>query len=140
MAANGVAARCGRAIARFSSPDVLLRMLLLHVARGYSLRETVVRAKLANWTDIFKGSEFFFGPFAEILYSIEPGFLARAKLFGMEAFEYLKTDPKTARLFDAAMTGMSALVGPVVAGHTISANGKASWTWEAETAFCWRQF
>jgi len=37
---------------RFPSPDVLLRMLLLHVARGYSLRETVVRAKLANWTDI----------------------------------------------------------------------------------------
>lgn len=36
----------------FSSPDVLLRMLLLHVARGYSLRETVARAKLANWTDI----------------------------------------------------------------------------------------
>jgi hypothetical protein len=34
------------------SPDVLLRMLMLHVARGYSLRETVVRAKLANWTDI----------------------------------------------------------------------------------------
>jgi hypothetical protein len=36
----------------FPSPDVLLRMLLLHVVRGYSLRETVVRAKLANWTDI----------------------------------------------------------------------------------------
>jgi hypothetical protein len=36
----------------FPSPDVLLRMLLLHVARGYSLRETVVRAKLANWTDV----------------------------------------------------------------------------------------
>ena len=36
----------------FPSPDVLLRMLLLHVARGYSLRETVVRAKLANWTHI----------------------------------------------------------------------------------------
>jgi len=28
----------------FPSPDVLLRMLLLHVARGYTLRETVVRA------------------------------------------------------------------------------------------------
>jgi hypothetical protein len=27
-------------------------MLLLHVARGYSLRETVVRAKLAKWIDI----------------------------------------------------------------------------------------
>jgi hypothetical protein len=36
----------------FPSRDVLLRMLMLHVARGYSLRETVVRAKLANWTDI----------------------------------------------------------------------------------------
>ena len=36
----------------FHRLDVLLRMLTLHVARGYSLRETVVRAKLANWTDI----------------------------------------------------------------------------------------
>jgi hypothetical protein len=36
----------------FASTDVLLRMLLLHVGRGYSLRETVLRAKLANWTDI----------------------------------------------------------------------------------------
>jgi hypothetical protein len=36
----------------FPSPDVLLRILLLHVALGYSLRETVVRAKLAKWTDI----------------------------------------------------------------------------------------
>jgi Dimerisation domain len=38
---------------------------------------------------IFRGSEFLFGPFAEILYSIETGLPARAKLFGMEAFEYL---------------------------------------------------
>ena len=37
---------------RFSSPDVLLRTLMLHVAWGYSLRETVVRARLANWADI----------------------------------------------------------------------------------------
>jgi hypothetical protein len=65
---------------------------------------------------IFRGSQFLFGPFAEILYSIETELPARAKLFGMEAFEYLKTDPETARLFDDAMTGMSALVGPVVAG------------------------
>src|SRR5712692_980543 len=36
----------------FPSLDVLLRTLMLHVARGYSLRETVVRAKLANWADI----------------------------------------------------------------------------------------
>jgi hypothetical protein len=37
---------------RFPSPDVLLRTLMLHVAWGYSLRESVVRAKLAKWTDI----------------------------------------------------------------------------------------
>ena len=36
----------------FPSPEVLLRMLMPHFARGYSLRETVVRAQLANWTDI----------------------------------------------------------------------------------------
>ena len=36
----------------FSSPGVLLRTLLLHVARGYSLRETALRAKLANWADV----------------------------------------------------------------------------------------
>src|SRR5258705_9178343 len=36
----------------FPSPEVLLRMLMLHAARGYSLRETVVRARLANWTDV----------------------------------------------------------------------------------------
>ena len=36
----------------FRSPDALLRTLLLHVARGYSLRETTVQAKLANWADV----------------------------------------------------------------------------------------
>jgi len=36
----------------FPSPDVLLRTRLLPVARGYSLRETIVRAKLANWAHI----------------------------------------------------------------------------------------
>jgi len=64
---------------------------------------------------IFRGSEFFFGPFAEILYSIETGLAASTKMYGMEAFEYLKTDPETARIFDDAMTSMSELVAPVVA-------------------------
>jgi hypothetical protein len=36
----------------FSSPQMLLRTLLLHVARGYSLRETAARAKLAHWADV----------------------------------------------------------------------------------------
>jgi hypothetical protein len=64
---------------------------------------------------IFRGSEFIFGPFGEILYSIETGLAARAKIYGMEVFEYLKTDPETARVFDDAMTNMSTLLGPAVA-------------------------
>ena len=36
----------------FPSPGALLRTLLLHVGRGYSLRETAVRAKLAHWADV----------------------------------------------------------------------------------------
>ncbi len=33
----------------------------------------------------------------------------------MEVFDYLKTHPETARIFDDAMTNMSTLVGPIVA-------------------------
>ena len=36
----------------FSSPDALLRTLLLHIARGHSLREAALRAKLADWADV----------------------------------------------------------------------------------------
>ena len=36
----------------FSSADVLLRTLLLHVGNGFSLRETALRAKLADWADV----------------------------------------------------------------------------------------
>jgi hypothetical protein len=55
---------------------------------------------------IFRGSEFIFGPCGEILYSIEAGLAARAKIYGMEAFDYLKTHPETAGIFDDAMTSM----------------------------------
>jgi len=36
----------------FSSAETLLHTLLLHIARGFSLRETVVQAKLANLADV----------------------------------------------------------------------------------------
>jgi hypothetical protein len=36
----------------FSSADMLLRTLLLHVGNGFSLRETSLRAKLADWADV----------------------------------------------------------------------------------------
>jgi hypothetical protein len=41
-----------RRIRGFESADQLLRTLLLHVARGYSLRETAAQAKLAGLADI----------------------------------------------------------------------------------------
>lgn len=65
---------------------------------------------------IFRGSELFFGPFAEILYSVRTGEPARTKVFGMDGWEYLKQHPEQARVFDDAMTDMSAIVGPMVAG------------------------
>ena len=64
---------------------------------------------------IFRGSELFFGPFAEILYSVRTGEPARTKVFGMDGWEYLKQHPEQARIFDDAMTEMSAIVGPMVA-------------------------
>jgi hypothetical protein len=36
----------------FPSEESLMRTLLMHIARGYSLRETVVRAKAANVADV----------------------------------------------------------------------------------------
>lgn len=41
-----------RTLRRFSSAEAILRTLLLHVARGYSLRETVVRAKASGLADV----------------------------------------------------------------------------------------
>src|SRR3954454_24952152 len=35
-----------------TAPDILLRVFLLHVGKGYSLRETSVRAKKAGLTEI----------------------------------------------------------------------------------------
>jgi hypothetical protein len=66
-------------------------------------------------TFIFRGSEFFFAPYGEILHSIETGQPAREKIFGMNGFDYLREHPDTARVFDDAMTNMSMLVGPAVA-------------------------
>ena len=54
-------------------------------------------------------------PFGEILYSIQTGQAARSTLLGMDGWEYMQQNPEVARIFDDAMTGLSALVGPVIA-------------------------
>jgi hypothetical protein len=51
----GEQARAAGAIERergITAPDVLLRVFLMHVGKGYSLRETAVRAKKAGLTEI----------------------------------------------------------------------------------------
>jgi len=64
---------------------------------------------------IFRGSSFFYSPFKEILYSVRTGLSAREKVHGMGGWEFLRSNPEEARIFDEAMTAMSAFVGPAVA-------------------------
>ncbi len=63
---------------------------------------------------MFTGSEFFYRSFGEILYSIETGQPARARLFG-KPWEYLREHPELARVFDDAMTELTALAAPSIA-------------------------
>jgi O-methyltransferase domain/Dimerisation domain len=64
---------------------------------------------------IFKGCEFNYLPFGEILYSIQTGKPAREKVYGMNVFQYLQHHPEMARMFDDAMTNFSEVFGPAVA-------------------------
>ena len=66
-------------------------------------------------TVIFWGTENYYRPFGEILYSIRTGKSARTELFGMDGWEYLHQHPEIARIFDDAMTDLSALMGPTIA-------------------------
>jgi hypothetical protein len=64
---------------------------------------------------IFWGSEIYYRSFGEILHSIRTGQSARSKVFGMDGWEYMRQHPEIARIFDDAMTNLSALLGPSVA-------------------------
>jgi SAM-dependent methyltransferase len=65
---------------------------------------------------IFWGTENYYRPFGEILYSIRTGKSARTEVFGMDGWEYLQQHPEIGRIFDDAMTDLSAIIGPAVAG------------------------
>jgi len=64
---------------------------------------------------IFRGSELFFAPFGQIIYSIQTGRPAREKLYGANVFDYLKTHPSVARAFDDGMTSLSEIIAPEIA-------------------------
>jgi hypothetical protein len=64
---------------------------------------------------IFRGSHYYFSPFMEFLYSVETGVPARRKTLGNDAFEYLRSNPQEGRVFDDAMTAISALSASAIA-------------------------
>jgi hypothetical protein len=64
---------------------------------------------------IFWGSEFFYPCFGEMLYSVQTGEPSRARLSGMDSFEYLRQRPELARIFDNAMTAQSEMAAPAIA-------------------------
>ena len=66
---------------------------------------------------MFRGSRYYFSPFTEFLYSLQTGIPAREKVLGKGAFEYLRADPEAERVFDEAMTAISALWASAIAAH-----------------------
>jgi O-methyltransferase domain len=64
---------------------------------------------------IFRGSRYYFSPFTEFLSSLETGIPARDKVLGKGTFEYLRASPQEERVFDEAMTAISALWAPAIA-------------------------
>jgi len=71
----------------------------------------------------FRGTDFVYLSFGEILHTIRTGEPGRAKVLGMDGWEYLERNPGTARIFDDAMTEISAVVAPSIA----SAYGFSKW-------------
>jgi O-methyltransferase domain len=69
-----------------------------------------IRPALLYW-----GTDFYYQSFGEILHSVETGEAARAKLFGMSDWEYIQQHPELAKIFDDAMTTLSAMQAPAIA-------------------------
>jgi len=65
---------------------------------------------------VFRGSQVCLAPIGEMLHSVQTGKPATDKLYGLNMFEHLKTDPETARTFDDTMTTLTQLIAPEVAG------------------------
>ena len=64
---------------------------------------------------LFRGSDYCFEPYGKILHSVRTGLPARSAVYGMDSFEYLREHPDDARIFDDAMTAITAMMAPAVA-------------------------
>ena len=63
----------------------------------------------------FRGTDFVYRSFGEILHTLRTGEPGRLKALGMDGWEYLQKNPEMARIFDDAMTDLSSFVAPAVA-------------------------
>ena len=64
---------------------------------------------------IFRGSDYFFKPFEEFLHTVRTGKPSSFKALGMQGFDYLRSHPDEARIFDNAMTAFSSLSASSIA-------------------------
>ena len=61
------------------------------------------------------GTDFYYQSFGQLLYSIQTGEPARAKLFGASEWEYMREHSDLAGIFDDAMTNHSVMQAPAIA-------------------------
>lgn len=62
-----------------------------------------------------RGTDFLYRSFGEILHTLRTGETGREKALGMEGWEYLRSNPEMARLFDDAMTSLARIAAPGIA-------------------------
>lgn len=85
----------------------------------------------------FRGTDFTYRSFGEILHTVRTGEPGRLKALGMDGWEYLQKNPTMARIFDDAMTDLSSFVAPTVAAaYDFSQWGRASWMSAAGMECC----
>src|SRR5207237_208846 len=83
-------------------------------ARCRSSCARMFRARSArSWS--FRGTQYYFPPFADFLHSVETGGASRQTTSGAGGFEYLRANPEAGRIFDDAMTAISARWAPAIA-------------------------
>src|SRR5215467_7777102 len=63
----------------------------------------------------FRGTDFVYRSFAEIVHTVRTGEPGRSKALGMDGWVYLQNHPEMGCIFDDAMTSVSSLVAPAIA-------------------------
>jgi hypothetical protein len=62
-----------------------------------------------------RGSDFLYRSFGEILHTLRTGETGREKALGMDGWEYLRSNPEMACIFDDAMTSLARIAAPGIA-------------------------